>query len=156
MLEKLEKDEPLSLLEQAQVEEWLVADPAQDRVRRALQGLRHEEPSLEWRSRLNERLLQERRPARRLAWRSFGLALSGAACTIAIFAALLFQRFPSPQPTETVISADQLIEWHEEAMGAAALPADGSRMNAFASAEELPRAQDEVDRLLYESSLESL
>ncbi len=157
LLEKIEREEQLSLVEQAHVEELLANDPIHGRIRETLQALPQDAPSLEWRSRLNERLGREKRqPAKRFAWSRLGWALSAAACTIVIATVLVLQRIPGAEEPQPVISASQLMEWHEEATGAAALPEDGARMSTFAIADEGAQTANEVEDLLYGTSLESL
>jgi hypothetical protein len=147
ILEKLKFDKPLTLDEQA----WLDArldesSPVADLVK----ALRGDAPSMEWRSELSARILNEaakkKRPAFSLA-RLGGIGIAGAAAAFVLSFLL--------QGEEITISADTLSKWHEEAVAATVLPDGGTDLAGFST---LPRRvnQKDSDDILYKGSLHSL
>lgn len=154
ILKRIERDDRLSLIEQSQVDLLLSRDDKQQAIAGLLKGLPIEEPSLEWRSRLNERLRHEaQRPLRGFSWLRAGLFASATACA-ALGAMVIFYTARASSPP--VVSSDMLVRWHEEAAASVALPPDGSSMATFAVAEQTPSEKDDVDDLLYGGSMESL
>lgn len=152
--EKLERDERLTLVEQSELDELLCQDARQQEVARLLGNLPSEEPSLAWRSQLNQRLQREgARTFRGFSWLRTGLLAASTAC-ILLAATVIIQ--VSRAHTVPSVSSDLLVRWHEEAAASVALPADGSSMATFAVAEQAPREEDELDNLLYGDSMESL
>lgn len=154
LLDRIERSERLSLVEQSELDAMLATDEVQQDVARLLAGLPSEEPSLAWRSRLNERLQREAlKPLRGFSWLRVGFIASATACVL-LAATVVFQ--VSRSGAVPSISSELLVRWHEEAAASVALPADGSSMTTFAIAEQAPREEDELDDLLYGGSMEAL
>jgi hypothetical protein len=152
--ERIARGERLSLLEQAVLDATLSEDEAQQRVARLLGNLPREEPSLAWRSRLNERIYREAsKPLRGVSWLRAGLIVSAAACALVVATVVI--QVPRSNAVPSVAS-ELLVQWHEEAAASVALPADGSSMTTFTIAEQAPIRNDEVEDLLYGDSLDAL
>lgn len=154
LFERIERNERLSLVEQAELDAMFAKDETQQGIARLLASLPSEQPSLAWRSRLNERLRREAsKPLRGFSFLRAGFIASATAC-ILLAATVVYQ--VSRSASGPAVSSELLMQWHEEAAASVALPADGSSISTFAIAEESPRRKDEVDDLLYGGSMEAL
>ncbi|MCH8274447.1 MAG: hypothetical protein IH851_06640 [Armatimonadetes bacterium] len=148
--EKLERGEKLSPMEWAMLDSYLESGRPPEAVE-AVGRLRRDEPSLVWRSRLNDRLAAEagksRSPLRRLNVRALiGPAVAAAAAGLMIFAALNRAGGGAAAPDAEV--AELLIQWHEEVVASSILPGDGTDLAGFVT-NTPPFEPDELDDLLY-------
>lgn len=154
LLARTEREERLSLVEQDVLDAMLLKDESQQRVAHLLANLPSEEPSLAWRSRLNERLQREAsKPLRGFSWMRAGFLVTASTCVL-LAATVVFQVLRSSAMPS--VSSELLVRWHEEAAASVALPPDGSSMTTFTIAEQTPSHQDDVEDLLYGGSMEAL
>ena len=147
--EKLERGEKLSPMEWVVLDSYLESGRPPEAVE-AVGRLGRDEPSLAWRSRLNERLAAEagkgRSPLRRLNVRALiGPAVAAAAAGVMLFVALNRAGGPAAPDAEV---AELLIQWHEEVVASSILPGDGTDLAGFV-ANPVPFEPDELDDLLY-------
>jgi len=113
--ERVKSEQPLDVQDALRLDESLEATSS---VRTLVQSLADDEPSLAWRSELNEKLMGARRPARG-GWRLW-LPVGGSAVAAACLALAFFR--PSPEPTTPVASANEsnsveaiILQSHREA-----------------------------------------
>lgn len=147
---KLERNESLTPMETALLDAFLQDEEGSGTVS-ALAAIGHDEPSLAWRSRLNERISAESAvPVRP----KFGMALrlSAVAGVATVFAlgSFLLRGAPTTagELTESHAAQATLLQLHEEAHAFTVLPGDGMGFGSLASYKE-SFVPSEIDKVLY-------
>lgn len=131
-MKKLESEQALSMAESHQLDEQL---KSQSQIAQAIRALKDEEPSLAWRSQLNERLIGLQAPVAKSRWnRRWGFAGLGTA--VAATASLMII-MNAKQPVGAPVAMDQpnatsaeqiLLDAHQGAVFALSTGAgDGSQ-----------------------------
>ena len=133
----------------------LLQESEQERIASLVKGLPREEPSLVWRSKLNERIASEAK-RKRSRWGGLLPGIVPAAGVAGILMLLILSSLlPGTQPQSGAITTEMLFDWHEEAVASTFLPEDGTGLSGF-SADPVPFEPGEVDDLLYGDPLYSL
>ncbi|HWP30231.1 MAG TPA: hypothetical protein VNK96_00665 [Fimbriimonadales bacterium] len=144
---KLEKGERLTPLEMAFLDTFLEEDT---NVVRCVQNLTREEPSLEWRAKLNERLLQLSSKKNKPFHRSFSwMIISTSLATACILLFIVLSNRNTPLQNEL---GKALLEWHEEAVASSILPDGVTQPNAYENISNNTKQEDDIEELLYGSS----
>ncbi len=148
LIEKLEQDSVLEPMEKAMLDAFL-EDDRNGFVVQAIRNVPQEEPSLSWRSELNERLLTvaELRSARPRFF-TFPKLISATALIGAVaFAFISFVPKKSEIANEQPSLSESLVEWHQTVASSMILPGDGTAVEDFVTTNEFKPS--ETDDLLY-------
>ena len=139
LLTKLQNEKPLSAEEEATLDAELAT---QSRVSQLVRSLPSEEPSMEWRSRVQEQTQLIVNKARRAAgWplRMAGVSL-GAAIACAWMATFLLGRLDAPERVTT----EAILNWHDEAVAASVLPGDGITLEGASALPSKPVSSNDL------------
>lgn len=112
-IKKVVAEEPLSLAETLSLENAL---DQQAGLRRVIENLEDDSPSLAWRSKLNERLLAETpQPKSKFKWLPvFGYGTAVTACAMGAYIMLLRPNIASHSATESQVNTESvLVAAHE-------------------------------------------
>jgi len=141
---KLEKGERLTPLEMALLDTFLEEDASPVRH---LRNSNREEPSLEWRAKLNERILQyASKNAKPSSRNLFRMLVSTSVATACI---LLFVLLSNHNTTSQNEFGNALLQWHEEAVAMSILPDGATHPNAFENAPNNKNRESSIEKLLY-------
>lgn len=145
---KLEREESLEPIELAMLDAYLDEDKNGETAS-LVKSLSNDEPSLAWRSRVNEQLLalSASRKPRRSIFTLPRIASATALLGAAAFAFMVLSPKESIVPTQEPSLSESLVEWHQEVAASMILPGDGTSVEDFVTANEFKPT--ETDQLLY-------
>ena len=147
LLKKLENNEKLDPMD------WAVLDALMEEQKKSsvelLSYLQDEEPSLTWRSELNEKLhaIIQTRPEKNRSWR-FVFWSSTAATAIAAILFLLILPFTQNRNLYEESDTRVLLKWHEEAIASSFLPTDALQLKEKHRSEHIQEKND-IDDLIF-------
>lgn len=151
LLKKIENNEKLYPMD------WAILDALMEEQKDStvdiLSYLQDEEPSLKWRSELNEKLhaIIQSRPRKN---RSLRLVFWSSTATTAIAAILFLLVLPFTQNRNLHEESDTriLFKWHEEAVASSFLPTDALQLKEKHKSERIQEKND-IDDLIFGESL---
>lgn len=147
LLKKIENNAKLSPLDWAVLD--AVLEEQQESSVELLSYLQDDEPSLSWRSALNEKLhaIIQSRSKRSRSWR---LVFLSSTATTAIAAILFLLVLPFMQNISLHGESDTriLLKWHEEAVASSFLPTDALQLKEKHKSEHVQEKND-IDDLIF-------
>lgn len=146
---KLERGESLKPMELAMLDAFLDEDKDGE-IANSINSLVNEEPSLTWRSRLNEQLyaISVAKKPRFTIFTLPRVASATALLGAATFGFMLMSTKKPVVPTQEPSLSESLVKWHQEVSASMILPGDGTSVEDFFSIKEFKPS--ETDKLLYD------